>query len=174
MLKQLPFKKQYLFIGCSLLILYLCYQLAFKATIEAWHVNRQLTQQLTQSADLSYQPAYLERKNANLNKLLNRYKTDTVAFRSNIISTIASIAEKQNVKLSEVPVQDPLYHTDQVLIQKLDFEGDFFSLTKVLKQLQQTAHIGMVRAVTYRTIKMDSGTSAVKKLVLEIYFEIIK
>ncbi|HEY2580428.1 MAG TPA: hypothetical protein VGI43_01400, partial [Mucilaginibacter sp.] len=144
---------------------------AFKKTIEAWQINKRLKSQLTQAADLSYQPAYLERKSNNLSLIINHYKTDTVAFRSNIISTISLIAEKENVKLSEVPVQDPAYHTDQFIIQKLSFEGGFFALTKVLNQLLATGGIGLVRSVTFKIMGTKANSDESKKLVMEIYFE---
>jgi hypothetical protein len=174
MLKQIPIKKEYLLIAASIVLLLLCYQLAFKKTIEAWQVNKQLKSQIAQAADLSYQPAYLERKNKNLSKIIALYKTDTVTFRSNTISVISSIAEKENVKLSEVPLQDPLYNADQFIIQKLNFEGSFFALTKVLNRLQITSGIGVVRATTYKVTGIRSGVDDVKKLVLEVYLETVK
>lgn len=169
MLKQLSIKREYLMIAATIILLLLCYKLAFKKTIEAWQIHKGLNAQLTQATDLSYQPAYVERKNSNLTKIINRYKTDTIAFRSNAISAISSIAEKENVKLSEVPLQDPLYHTEQFIIQKLNFEGDFFALTKTLDQLQATVGIGMVRSASYKMIISRSSTDEVKKLVLEVY-----
>jgi hypothetical protein len=174
MLKQLPIKKEYLLIAASIVLLLLCYQFAFKRTIEAWQINKHLKAQLAQAADLSYQPAYLERKNNNLSKIIARYKTDTVAFRSNTISIISSIAEKENVKLSEVPLQDPLYHTDKFIVQKLNFEGSFFALTKVLNQLLATSGIGSVRAATYKVVGLRQGNDDAKKLVLEVYLETVK
>src|SRR4051812_19276275 len=138
MLKELPFKKQYLLIAGAIVLLLLSYQFAFKRTIEAWQINKNLKTQIAQSSDLSLQPAYLERKSNNLSKILNLYKTDTVAFRSNIISTISLIAEKEGVKLSDVPLQNALYRTDKYIIQKLSFEGGYFSLVKVLNALQNS------------------------------------
>jgi hypothetical protein len=161
-------------IAGSIILLLLSYQLAFKKTIAAWQLNKQLKAQIAQASDLNYQPAYLERKNNNLSKIINLYKTDTVSFRSNIISTISSIAEKENVKLSEVPVQDPLFHTDKFIIQKLDFEGGFFALTKVLNQLQATNGIGRLRSLDYITIGVKSNSDEMRKLVLEVYLEIAK
>lgn len=98
MLKQLPLKKEYLLIIATIVLLLLSYKLAFKATFEAWQINRALKTQLIQTNDLSYQPGYLERKNINLSKVINLYKADTVAFRNNSISNISVIAEKENVK----------------------------------------------------------------------------
>ena len=174
MLKQFPLKKEYLLIAASIVLLLLSYQLAFKKTIEAWQANKQLKAQITQASDLNYQPAYLERKNTNLSKIINLYKTDTISFRSIIISTISAIAEKENVKLSEVPVQDPLFHTDKFIIQKLNFEGGFFALTKVLNQLQATKNIGMLRSLDYKTVGVRSNSDETRKLVLEVYLELAR
>lgn len=174
MFEKLPIKKGYLLIAASIVLLLLCYRLAFTRTIEAWQINEHLKDQLAQAADLSYQPAYLERKNNNLSKIIARYKTDTVAFRSNTISIISTIAEKENVKLSEVPLLDPLYHADKFIIQKLNFEGSFFALTKVFNQLQATAGIGIIRAASYRVVGLRQGNDDTKKLVLEVYLETIK
>ncbi len=174
MLKQIPIKKEHLFIIATVVIFSLCYQLAFKKTIAVWQIHRQLTTQIAQAGDLSYQPAYMERKSMNLSKVVGFYKADTVTFRSNTISKIAGIAEKENVKLSEVPLQDPLYHTDKFILQKLDFEGSFFAITRVLSQLQSTPDIGMVRAFTYRSTGIKSNNDEAKKLILEVYMEINK
>jgi hypothetical protein len=174
MLKQLPIKKGYLLIAGAMVLLLLSYQLAIKKTIEAWQVNRQLNAQLEQAVGLSYQPAYLERKDANLTALIKQYQTDTVAFRSNAISAIAAVAEKEQVKLSEVPLQDPLFHTGQFNVQKLDFEGSFFALTRVLDKLQRTAGIGTVRSATYKLSVTRANGDEIKKLVLEVYLETVK
>ena|ERR1700743_391509 len=174
MLKQLPIKKEHLLIVATIVLLWLSYKLAFKGTIEAWKNNRQLKEQLTRSTDLSYQPGYLERKNNNLEKILKFYKADTAAFRNHSIDIISSIAEKENVKLSEVPTQDPFYHTDKFIIQKLGFEGDFFSLTKVFHQLQLTNDIGIVRSATYKIPRTNPNNQKDKKLVLEICLEIAR
>jgi hypothetical protein len=173
MLQKIPVKKEYLLIGGTILLLWLGYQLALKKTMEAWQLNKQLKSQLAQSADLTVQPAYTERKNYNLDIIINRYKTDTVQFRSNIINIIASIAEKQGVKLSEVPLQDPLFHTDKYIVQKLSFEGGYFDLIKTLDQLQKTTGIGIVRSVGIKTIITRSATGNIRKVMMEIYLEMV-
>ena len=174
MLKQIPLKSEHLFVVATILAFLLCYQLAFKKTIAAWQIHRQLTTQMARANDLSYQPAYMERKSMNLSRVIGLYKADTVTFRSNTISRIAGIGEKENVKLSEVPLQDPLYHTDKFILQKLVFEGSFFAITNVLNQLQNTPDIGLVRAFTYRSIGIKSSNDEARKLVLEVYIEMIK
>lgn len=174
MLKQLPLKKDYLLITAIGLLFFVSYKLAFKETYVAWNTNKQLKKQLQQNTDISYQPQYLERKNTNLNNVIDLYKVDTVTYRNNSISAISIIAEKENVKLSEVPLQDPFYHTDNFIIQKLDFEGDFFALTKLLYQLEQTRGIGIIRSLAYKLGSEYGNTSDSKKLILEVYLQITK
>ena len=174
MLKKLPIKKEYLLIAGTLLLLLISYRLAFKNTIEAWQSHRQLQTQLDQSSDLNYQPGYLERKNNNLDQLIALYKADTTAFRSNIISTIAGIAERENVKLTDVPVQDVSFQTGQFIIEKLDFEGNYFSLLKLANDLQSTNGIGTIREETWRLKKSQSNPDIGGGLALDLYLEIIK
>jgi hypothetical protein len=172
MLKQLPFKKEYLLAAATVVLLLLSYHLAFKKTIQAWQMNHSLKMQLAQSTDVSVQPEYQLRKNANLGHIIDLYKADTMEFRNKIIASISALAEKENVKLTEVPTRDPLYHAPQFIIQKLNFEGNYFSLAKVLNQLQKTGRIGIIRGTALRTAKQP-GKEKVQKLVLEIYFEIL-
>lgn len=81
MIKQAQIKKEYLLLVASVVMLVVCYQLAFKKTFEAWHLHKQLETQLSQSANTNFQPGYSERKSANISRLLNLYKADTVNFQ---------------------------------------------------------------------------------------------
>ena len=172
MFKQLPFKKIYLLIGGTMILLITCYLLAFEKTLAAWHLNSNLRHQLNQSADIATAPQYQGRKNANLKKIIDLYSADTIDFRSNILNKISSIAEQENVKLTEVPVRDPLYQNDHFIIQRLNFEGDYFSLIKITNQLQSTKDIGIIRAITLKKLIDPSNSQRLPKLVLEVYLEI--
>jgi hypothetical protein len=171
MLKELKLKKEYLLVAASIAVLFICYQLAFKKTIAAWKVHHDLQKQITESGDVTTQPGYLVRKNFNLNNIINLFNADTINFRSNILSSISLLAERENVKLSEVPSQDPVYHTPQFIIQKLNFEGDYFALLKTLNRIESTRQIGMVRSAGIRSVKSSDYNSDKKKLVMEVYME---
>ncbi len=174
MLKRLPIKQEHLlFLGIVILIM-ISYHFAFKNTVVAWQINHQLKERIEQSADLSYQPDYLERKNRNLDKIIGLYKADTTAFRNKIINTIALIAEKQNVQLTAVPVEDVSYNTANFIIEKLAFEGDYFSLNKAVHELQTIRDIGIIRSASWKITGIKSNTDENKKLILEIYFVIAK
>lgn len=156
-------------IGASLLVLLLCYQLAFTPTIDAWKLHNSLSKRLVQASDASYQPGYLERKNRNLDKILSLFKADTLGFRSNIVSRISLIAEGQDVKLTEVPTNDPAFHTKGFILEKLSFGGDYFALVKTLSKLQQTSKIGQIRSVNMRSVKEHLTNAVTSKTVMQIY-----
>ncbi|GAB3910000.1 hypothetical protein [Mucilaginibacter boryungensis] len=167
-------KKSYLLIGGSLLLLLIGYQFAFKTTLAMWQEHTQLAAQLVPTADMSVQPAYLWRKSANLDKIIKNYKLDSAVFRNNVINRVSALAEINHVKLTGVPMDDPLYHTPHFIIQKLIFTGDFFDLLKMVNQLQNTNGIGMLRSVAWKQEKSQFREMKSKKLDLEVFLEIYR
>ncbi len=174
MLKKIPVKNEYLLIAATILLLFVSYQLAFKKTIEAWKLNSSLEKKLSQSNDIAIQPDYLERKNKNLDKLIGLYKADTTALRNNLINVVSLLADKENVKLSEVPMQDIANISDHYIIERLQFEGDYFSLMKLSDRLQQENDIGMIRSESLKVTEVNTSSSKVKKLGLEVMLEMVK
>ncbi len=173
MLKQLPLKREYLLLIGAVVLLLLSYQLALKKTIQAWQLNSNLKQQITQHTGISNQPEYEERKNKNLDQLIRVYKADTTEFRSGVINMVAEIAEKEKAKLTDAPIIDPMYRNPQFHIQKLNLEGDYFALEKVLQRLQSTRNIGIIRSASLKTKLNLGNTNKSKKVTLEVYLEII-
>ncbi|MGV8879637.1 MAG: hypothetical protein ACOH2A_11465 [Sphingobacteriaceae bacterium] len=169
MLKKLTFKPEHGLALATGLLLLLSYQLAFKKTFMAYGRYRELRSVSAPPQDLSYQPAYLERKDQNLRRILQSYTLDSVAFRSHALGVITSIAEKVGIKLTGVPVRDPSYHTTLFRVQRLDFEGDYFSMLRMIQLLQSQPGIGVLRSLKFKT----TGSNADKneKLTLEVYME---
>lgn len=172
MIRLSAIRKPYFVVAGSLLLATICYELAFKKTFEAWQTHVHLAQEALQASDISTAPVYLARKNSNLDQIINTYKMDSVNFRNNVVNKIADLAEQQKVKFTIIPADDPLYHTPRFILQKLDFEGDFFSLLKLSNQLQETSGIGMLRSVSWKAKKLAQNDARDKKLVLEVYMEI--
>jgi hypothetical protein len=173
MLKYWPFKKVYLLVLGAVLLAVTGYELAFKHALDARSVNRQLREQLAQQNNATEQPGYTDRKNANLDRIIALYHADTVTYRSSAINATAFLAEKNNVKFVSAPVQDKDYHTDKYILQKLTFSGDYFSLLKLLNQLQGASGTGMIRSCSFRVpvrrdVPLDDG-----KVLLEVFFEVI-
>ncbi|MEZ2337946.1 hypothetical protein AB6735_20020 [Mucilaginibacter sp. RCC_168] len=172
MWKYWPFRKDYLVYAGAVLLFFISYQLVISRTLDEWHLYRQLNQELAATNDLSYQPGYMERKSRNLERALALYRSDTALFRSNTLSEIAILAEKQHVRLIGVPAEQDIFHTDRAILQKLRFAGDFFSLNRFLYALESAKGIGLPRSVVYRTDRKN--VASVSGPVLEILLEISK
>lgn len=173
MLKYWPFKKDYLLVALAIFLAIVCYRFAIQNTLSAWRLNRELTGQLQESHDLSYQPGYLERKNKNLDRVLSLYVSDTTLFRSNTISVIAVLAEKNKVKLTGVPAQELFFHTEKSIMQRLSFEGDFFALISFLNQLESLDGVGIPKSVVFKTERKEIQLET-NRLLMEVYMEIRK
>ena len=174
MLKNILYKKEFGLIAGTMVLLFVCYELAFKETIQAFGVNAQLKTQLNQVSDLSYQPGYLERKARNLDMILNQYQMDSLALRGNTIASIASMVEKTGAKVSEVPVQDPAFNTAHFIIQQLNFEGNYTSLVKALNLLETNGGTGIPRSVILKSIDKRPADEGSEKIVMEVFLEIRK
>jgi len=174
MLKQLNIKREYSLVAVTIIMLLATWQLAFKKTIAAWQIHNDLKKQIVQTTDGGYQPGYLDRKSINLDKIISLYKADTINYRSNSLSSISSIAEKENVKLAEVPSQDVAYHSNQFVIQKLSFDGDYFPLLKTLNKLQNLQQIGVIRSAIIRKQARYGSDEDSKKVIMEVYLEVVR
>jgi hypothetical protein len=172
-MKQLIDKK-YLLPAATILMLLVCYQFAFRNTIEEWRLNNKLKTELLQASHLSYQPDFMGRKGRNLSIILNSFKVDTASFRATVVNQIASIGQQENVRLAEVPAQEAIYHTDHFIIQRLKLEGDFFSLLKVLPKLENADYTGFLRSVEIKAVKQHTAKGELQKLVMDVAVEIVK
>ncbi|GGH22112.1 hypothetical protein [Mucilaginibacter phyllosphaerae] len=166
---KLTVKKEYLLTAGVFVLLLISYQLAFKKTIALWTVHKELQKNLSLAGDVSVQPGYLKRKGHNLESISQLYKADSATFRNSIISTVSITASKENVRLLEVPAEDPFYKTDKFSIQKLVFQGDYFALLKTLQKLQQSSQIGVIRSAAIK-LPEKGRTGDLKMPVLEVLF----
>jgi hypothetical protein len=169
MLQKIFSRKEYVLAGGTVLLFLLSYQFAFKKTIDLWQDNTRLKARLVPAGDLSVQPEYLKRKSENLTAILRTYRVDSAAFRNSVINTVARIAARENVRLLEVPSEDPYFRTSKFTVQKLVFQGDYFSLVKTLKNLQQEADIGAIRSAALK-LPGRGQTGDLRSPVLELYF----
>lgn len=169
MFKQISIKREYLLVAISILLLFLCYQLAIKKTIMAYQAHKDFVTKLDNSSNLNYQPDYLQRKSRNLDELLKKYELDSMAFRGDVLVVIAALAQRENVKLINIPVPDPSYNLPAFELQRLDFEGDYFSLLRLYNQFYYKKDIGVIRSLRFKKIK--SSPDAESKLVMEVLME---
>jgi hypothetical protein len=173
MMRKFDINKSYLLTAGAMVLLILAYQFAFRRTLESWHLHNELQRKITASTGFASQPAYLERKNRNLDHILKGYKADTVNFRSNILENITAIALHENVQLAEVPLEDASFHNGGNITEKIRFEGDYFALLRTLKILQATQGVGVVRSVAIKKNTKELQNKDQEKLSMDIYFNIM-
>lgn len=173
MLKNIVFKKEYLLIVAGIVLLIAAYRLAFRKTIEQWHLHTQLEAKLAGAGNASYQPGYFSRKNANLNKIIRLYKVDTTLFRNNSVNAVSLIAQRNGAKLVNIPLQELGQDTSKIVIEKLELAGDYFSLLKTVAALNATNDIGRLRSLSFFEVTKVASVDA-KSTHMEIYLEIMK
>lgn len=161
---------KYWSIGGSLLLLLICYQLAFKKTWEVLMINQKLKATIASASDLSQQPKFLIRKLKDINQTLLRYRSDSTSLRAATLTAIAAIAIQNQVKLNEVPLEDPSFHNNQFIIQQLTLSGDYVGLMKTLNALEATKNIGVIHSLSIRKDKLNS-LSEVSKTSLELFLQ---
>ncbi|MGY4538132.1 hypothetical protein ACVW0P_002552 [Mucilaginibacter sp. UYNi724] len=165
--------RKYILWAALVAFLLICYQLAFKPTIEAWSNNRVLTANAAQSNTETTKPLYQVRKKRNLDTLIARFRIDTAVFRNQVLNKIGLIAQKQNVRLTDIPVPDALSSTGSYLIQKLVMEGEYNALLYTLDQMRSTAEIGFIRSVALQMPDRDRLTKQ-QVLHMTVYVETIR
>jgi hypothetical protein len=164
-------KKSYLYLVAMGVVICLCYLLAVKPTISAFQHNRELNNEVNNVA-LGHQSGYQVRISLNQSKIIARYTSDTVGFRTMLVSRVAEIADKEHVKIIGVPVEikQQLKHYN---LQKLVLKGRFFALTKVIDEVQHTMGLGYVRSAVLATEYRPELNKRSDEVDLDLFLEII-
>ncbi|MDO3645235.1 hypothetical protein [Mucilaginibacter sp. L3T2-6] len=161
------------FAAVLVVFLLICYRLSISRTVEAWQLNKQLTSRSAHISDISVQPSYIVRKGRNIKNILGLYRIDSAELRNNIISKIASMADIENVHLSEAPMQSAPDSTSKAVLQQLNFAGNYGNILKFLNKLQHTRGLGLVRTVIIQRDKKLKEADK-KLLACQIYLEMLK
>lgn len=165
----IPYKNYVLALGC-LLLLWIGYQLAFQKTWEAYRLHHQLSTQLSAASDVSYPPAYLERKAGHLSVLLDKYTSDTLSFKNRVIGIFSPLAESGQCKIVAVGSDaGSAFTTANYQVQKVSLQGEYAPLLQVLKNIEASPQVGLVRSAIWHTADLHSSNRNDKRLTLDIY-----
>jgi hypothetical protein len=159
------FKNQYAFPVAVVIFMLICYQAAIKKTLLAWHLNRQFKRELTAGADVSAQPGFMLRKQKNLQSIVARYSADSNAFRSAVITRTAFIANRRNIVVSAVPMEDPGLQTGRTAVERVNFNGSYFQLLQALQDMERAQDIGLLRSVKFSLLR---GNEPLRSKILEM------
>ena len=176
MFDKLPALKVYLLPGFAALLLLLSYPFALKKTLEAWQLNRQLSLRAANTSDLSVQPAYLERQQANLARTIGLFRVDSLSYRSRLLGVIGKAAEVEKVRILELPEEPlgPFYLAPLFSARRLSFEGDYFALERLLARLGSLPSLGFLRSAEFKAIERHTAQGTVKVLTLQVYLETVR
>ena len=167
--------KNYLLAGICLVLVLLCWQLAFKKTFAAVALNHELELKDQDKSAMAYNPNYLEQKHKVLGQLLSRYTVDSVAWKNDFWLAISRISELNRVNVEYNPGKLKLLgdSSDVTARQNISFEGDYGNLVRLLDSLEKTKGIGLISSLGFRT-KKKQGFDALQKLYLDCSISVIK
>ncbi|WP_158829389.1 hypothetical protein [Mucilaginibacter lacusdianchii] len=166
------FRRSQWFAALAALLFLLSIKFAFLRTWQAWHIHQQLSAQLVRASDVSYQPGLLNRKQANLAQTLELFRVDSTVYRSWLLTSFSMLAEKEKVKVVDVPEADNQpYQASRYRIQQLGFEGSFFALTRLVYAAEAFKGTGYIRSIVYRKVNVSAMGKQGSALQLYLYLE---
>ncbi|WP_342333041.1 hypothetical protein [Pedobacter sp. FW305-3-2-15-E-R2A2] len=152
--------------------LLLSWFLAFSKTFDAITLHRKLNAESVQENDISFNPVYVQRKQAALDRILKGYQvgeewSDLLWMRG------SEIAAKQNVGI-EYTAGKTVAESDSTsvgLVQSLQFYGNFVQLVKLIDTLERSSGIGKISAMQIKAPKQDLLDEQVGENMLKLDFK---
>ena len=173
MLSKLNYtQKQKLILPLMVLGLLLCWFLAFDKTFEAIKLNRHLAEASALSSDISFNPAYEQRKLAALDAILKGYQVRP-NWNDALWMASSAIADKQGVA-----VDFTLNRVEEGLVdsaaagasQSLYFHGRYVQLVKLVDTLERMKGIGKIAGMKLNGPKADAVTEGKARCDLRLDF----
>ncbi|RQO69374.1 hypothetical protein DBR43_14910 [Pedobacter sp. KBW06] len=156
-------------VGIGLL---LSWFLAFSKTFDAILLHRKLNVDTVQENDISFNPVYVQRKQAALDRILKGYQvgedwSDLLWMRG------SEIAAKHRVGI-EYTAANTSSESDSTTVgrlQSLKFYGNFVQLVKLIDTLEKTSGIGKISAMQIKAPKQDLLNDSARKNMLSLDFK---
>jgi hypothetical protein len=173
MLKQISFVRKNKFLPpAAVVLLILCWVLAFDKTYEAIRINRELQSQMPGEEDIAYNPNHTERKLAALNKILKSYQINESDWSNQLWMRASAISAKYQVgidyTLTKVSADKD---TTQIgLAENLVCYGDYLQLVRIVDTLEKIQGIGRVSALQIKAPKEDATGERAKQCMMKIAF----
>ncbi|TDQ11576.1 hypothetical protein [Pedobacter metabolipauper] len=155
--------------------LLLCWFLAVNKTVDAISLNHKLNNEQQEENDLSFNPAYIQRKSAALDQILKSYQVGD-QWNDQLWMQSSAIAAKQNVAV-DFTLNKPPAEVDTTSVgsnQSLFFYGNYVQLAKLIDTLERTPGIGKIAALQVKLKKSDLSAGEVGKCVLRLDFKGLK
>lgn len=150
----------------------LCWFAAFDQTYKAITLNSKLKNEANKANDLSFNPMYLKRKQAELDLILKGYEVDE-SWKDRLWIKSSSIAAKANVGV-EYAISEAIDKTDSTSIgrlQSLSFYGGFLQLIRLTDSLERVKGIGRISSLQISAPKPDVVSVKSRQLELKVDFK---
>lgn len=165
-------QKNKLLIPVAVVGLLLCWFLAFGKTFEAIRLNKQLSNEAVQRQDISFNPVYLKRKEAALDKILKGYQV-TPGWTDQLWMKGSTVAVKYQVGV-DYTLARPTTEVDSTATgpeQSLYFYGGYKQLVQVMDTLERMQGIGRISAVQVKAPGPDLLNDKAGKNSLRLDFK---
>lgn len=156
-------KKNILAVIGLLVLLWLCYQLAFKKTWDTYQQKKELESQAQFFRDMPKQLAVLKQKERYYDSLLKEYNLNRGSLQNNLLHTLNTYAEDYQISIIEF--KDPHIFNDEKEIMTYTYQfklqGEYNDLIQLVYQLEQGSkygelvHVSFLKKKNYRTQKNE-------------------
>jgi hypothetical protein len=166
-------QKNKLLVPVILVLVILCWLLAFNKTFEAIRMHAQLSDNNPPGdidQDVSFNPNYLKRKLHALDLILESYSVNEKQWIDDVWLTVSALAASKKVDI-DFTATKPITEIDSNTAgvrQSLLFYGDYLSLVKLLDTLEHTSRIGRISGVQISSQSKEVQTGTVDKCKMEV------
>lgn len=176
MLKNLNWQtKNHLLTAGTVVLLLLCWPLAFRKTIDALSLNRKLSLLDEDKGKLSFNPEYLEQKHRVLSKLVASYTIDSAQWKNEFWLNVSRSAAGKGIAVSYTPEQAKEQDKDKdskVIRQSILFGADYRHLVTLLDTLEKMKGVGFITSAKFDKVK-GIHTEGNDKLILKTVFSVL-
>jgi hypothetical protein len=165
-------KNRYLLIA-SILFLLFAYNFVIRKTVDLYFVNQSLHTKITDGLNAPERKRDLENRLDQFNNSLNKYLTDSISKRENILSIVSEFCHKNQLILKEFP--EPILHYDkdfEIETNIVIAEGGYINLLKLVYELEQNQSIARPTSVNFEK-KFDHKRKK-EVLTLTMYLQNIR
>ncbi|MNY32955.1 hypothetical protein D3C86_1672030 [compost metagenome] len=152
--------------------LLLSWFLAFSKTFEAVKLHGKLNAGLDQRKDLSFNPVYIQRKQAALDQLLNGYRVGE-DWNDQLWMKVSEIAAKRNVSIDYTATKPPIEKDSATIgmTQSLYFYGNYVQLVRLIDTLESVSKIGKISGLQLKAPNPEILNERAGKNVLRLDFK---
>lgn len=163
-----------LLLAVTAFVLLLSWFLAFKKTVNAIVLNHHLKKMSAQNNNLSYNPEYVNRRLAQLDRILGRFEADPDDWKDQFWLKISSVADEKGVEVIYRPVNAATTDsTTTELRESIGFRGKFKDLVILLDTLEKTEGIGKIASAGFGKEKASGQSEEAVKIILKTDFKSI-